>query len=412
MVRVLEVRRTIKPVEPRRERPVSAATRRFQRRSRLLRRPHVVRTLARVHFGILRTQEPAPLANHLADHVLAGAARRFRVERVAPAPERIRIQRGQLPVVVEHLLEVRHRPRGIHGVAVETAAHLVEEAADGHRVERPAHHLLHRRTACIHQEPRIWRRRELGRTAEAAVGGIGHAQQRAAHLLRRVRVSKRLGISRRARRRQRHLPPHDVGDALRLLRHAGAVGLPCAVHRAHQVDERRPPERRLRREVRPAEEGLERLRIKEHVERPAAARTPLGELREHLARGHHEFVHVRALLSVHLHRNARLVQHPGRHHALEALALHHVAPVARAVANRDEERHLPATRLGDGLRPPRPPVDRVVRMLQEVGALGAGQAVGGAIRVSGNPGSGGVGRMRVVFHGAKARRADRSKEPP
>ena len=412
MVRVLEVRRAIEPVEPRRERPVSAATRRFQRRSRLLRRPHVVRTLARVHFGILRTQEPAALAHHLADHVLAGAPRRFRMERVAPAPECIGIQRGQLPVVIEHLLEVRHRPRGIHGVAVEPAAHLVEEAARGHRIERPAHHLLHRRAARIHQEAGVRRRRELGCTAEAAVGGIGHAQQRAAHLLRRVRASKGRGIIHGTRHRQRHLPPHDVCNALRLLRHAGAIGLPRAVHRAHQVDERRPTERRLRREVRPAEERLERLRIEEHVERPAAARTPLGELREHLARGHHEFVHVRPLLAIHLHRNARLVQDAGRHHALEALALHHVAPVAGAVANGHEERHLPATRLGDGLRTPRPPVDRVVRMLQQVRALGAGQAVGGAVRMSGNPGSGGMGRVRVVFHGAKARRADRSEEPP
>ena len=50
------------------------------------------------------------------------------------------VHAGQLGVVVEHLLEVRHQPVGVGRVAVEAAAQLVVDAAGGHRVERPAGH--------------------------------------------------------------------------------------------------------------------------------------------------------------------------------------------------------------------------------------------------------------------------------
>ena len=49
---------------------------------------------------------------------------------------RVEVHAGQLGVVVQHLLEVRDRPGGVDGVAVEAAADLVVDAAAVHVVER------------------------------------------------------------------------------------------------------------------------------------------------------------------------------------------------------------------------------------------------------------------------------------
>ena len=64
---------------------------------------------------------------------------------------------------------------------------------------------------------------------------------------------------------------------------------------------------------------------------------------------------------------------------LERLALHHVAPVTRAVADRDEERLVRRARRGEGGLAPGMPVHRVVHVLAEVEARLAGEPVGGAL---------------------------------
>ena len=70
-----------------------------------------------------------------------------------------------------------------------------------------------------------------------------------------------------------------------------------------------------------------------------------------------------------------LVQHRGDRVVLERLVLHHVAPVARRVADREKDRLV----LGAGLRErfvaPRKPVDRIVRVLQQIRAALARETV-------------------------------------
>ena len=61
---------------------------------------------------------------------------------------------------------------------------------------------------------------------------------------------------------------------------------------------------------------------------------------------------------------------------LEALALHDVAPVARGVADRDQQRAVLLARAAQRLLAPGQPVDRVVAVLQEVGRGLAGEGVG------------------------------------
>jgi hypothetical protein len=60
--------------------------------------------------------------------------------RLAGGPPQVQVDPQQQRVVVEHLLEVRHHPVGVDGVAREPAGELVVDAAAGHRLERAASH--------------------------------------------------------------------------------------------------------------------------------------------------------------------------------------------------------------------------------------------------------------------------------
>ena len=128
----------------------------------------------------------------------------------------------------------------------------------------------------------------------------------------------------------------------------------------------------LGREVRAAEKGPPVGQAK-GVQRPAAV------LVDHLDGLHVNVVHVRALLAVHLDADKVLVHEPGDVRVLEALALHHVAPVAGAVANRHDDGHVPPLRLGKGFRAPGLPVDGVFGVLAQVEAVLVGEAVAGKV---------------------------------
>src|SRR5207244_1858119 len=97
---------------------------------------------------------------------------------------------------------------------------------------------------------------------------------------------------------------------------------------------------------------------------------------------HVDLVEVRPLLAIDLDVDVELVHHARDVLVLERLALHHVAPMAGAVADRYEERFVLAARLLDRLRSEREPVDRVPLMLQEVGAFLPGEPVRPAARAS------------------------------
>jgi hypothetical protein len=122
----------------------------------------------------------------------------------------------------------------------------------------------------------------------------------------------------------------------------------------------RQPVARLGREVGP---GVERhaVRRQEGVQGPAA-------VPGHRLHGVHvDGVDVRPLLAVDLDRHEALVHQLRHRRVLERLALHHVAPVAGGVADRDQQRLLLLARAGQRLLAPWVPVDRVVLVLEEVG---------------------------------------------
>ena len=178
------------------------------------------------------------------------------------------------------------------------------------------------------------RGRELRRAAEAAVAGVVHPAQPLHGLVEHARVHRLL------RRLQRRCTGEPLGHAVAARSDLGRLPVPPLGHGQEDVAPAGHSVALLGREVGARVEG-HLLGGQEHVERPAAAAG------HRLAGLHVDRVEVRALLAVELHAHEALVHQRGGPRVLEGLALHHVAPVAGRVADREHDRHLRA-------RPPRP----------------------------------------------------------
>ena len=112
------------------------------------------------------------------------------------------------------------------------------------------------------------------------------------------------------------------------------------------VDEPRPSPARRRREVGAAVERLQRRR------EPHAHRPPAGSGRR-LHERHVDAIDVRPLFAIDLDRDEVAIEHVGHLRVLEALVLHHVAPVAGRIADRQEDRLVLAACFVERRRPPR-----------------------------------------------------------
>ena len=86
-------------------------------------------------------------------------------------------------------------------------------------------------------------------------------------------------------------------------------------------------------------------------------------------------IDVGSLLPVDLHVDEQLVHAGSDGVVLEGLVGHDVAPVARRVAHRQQDRSIERTGRLEGRLAPRVPVDRVVGVLAEVGAGRGGETV-------------------------------------
>ncbi len=86
-----------------------------------------------------------------------------------------------LRVVVQHLLEMRHEPHGVGGIAGVAAAQMIIDAAGVHRLEERASGIAEPRVAAtehlVPEEAEDRRVGEFRRTADAAVLGIDGADQ-------------------------------------------------------------------------------------------------------------------------------------------------------------------------------------------------------------------------------------------
>ncbi|MPM56229.1 hypothetical protein SDC9_103031 [bioreactor metagenome] len=120
-----------------------------------------------------------------------------------------------------------------------------------------------------------------------------------------------------------------------------------------------------------------RAREKRHAVRVHEyARWPTAVAGERLAGAHIDAVDVGALLAVDLDGDIIAVEQLGHVVVLKALVRHHVAPVARGVADGEEYGFILAPRLFKRRVTPRVPVDGVVRVLQKIRRFFVYQAVG------------------------------------
>ncbi len=118
----------------------------------------------------------------------------------------------------------------------------------------------------------------------------------------------------------------------------------------------------------PAKERLA-LGREEHGERPAA-------LRAHgLGRGLIELVDIGAFLAVDLHVDEQLVHQRRGFGIGEALVVHHMAPVARGVADGEQDRLVLGLGLGEASGPQGRQCDRIVLVEQKIGACFLGELI-------------------------------------
>ena len=295
---------------------------------------------------------------------------------------------GEQRVVVEHLLEVRHGPRGVDRVAREAAADLVVDPAGCHIPQRLQRHLP---LPVPEQEAQHAGRRELRRAAEAALDRVVLAAKLSDRLVQEA------GRHLRVARLQQRGAGEPLGDRTALL-----DDLPAA---------RRPRLRDGLEHLRPggharARRGREvRARVERHLlGRAEDVQRPAAVAGHGLHRVHVDRVDVRSLLAVDLDAHEVLVHEPGDLRVLEGLALHDVAPVAGRVADRHEQRLVLLAGAAQRGVAPRHPVDGVVLVLAEVG--------GGLRRERVRHHSDATHRRAGGTRAARPRRRARGRRPP
>ena len=259
-------------------------------------------------------------------------------------------------------------------VAGEAAAELVIDAAGEHRVEGRLGDL---ELAASEQQLKRRGGRELRGATEAALLGVCPGAKRPD---RRFQEALVRGLGGGLELPDRAEPGARLGRALPQLL---ALARKCIDHRLHHHPEARHAAALLGREVGAAKERHS-VGVAEDRHRPAAAPA------HRLHRLHVEGVDVGALLAVDLDVDEVLVHVGGRPGVLEGLALHHVAPVAGGVADGEQDRTVLIARTGQRLGAPRVPVDRVVAVLEQVGAGLLRQAVRHHFQSS-------AGRMRAHY---------------
>ena len=261
---------------------------------------------------------------------------------------------------------MRHQPLGIHAIAGEPAADLVVNAARRHPFASVQHHPhplgVPGARRLPQQKGRLARTRELGGGAKAAELGIVFALEKQGGMAQEARVQRE--VARLAGRVRLQLPV----KIRRRLQYPLPFLLPQAGNLAQDLDKAGLAVPALRRKIGSAVKGLQ-IRRKKAIQRPPSLP------RHRLHRCHIDPVHVRPLLPVHLDAHEMRVEEAGRRVVLEGFPLHDVAPVAGRVADAQEDRLAFRARLGERLRSPGEPIDRVMLVLQQVRRFLAAQPV-------------------------------------
>ena len=319
---------------------------------------------------ILGREEPSLRVRQVAGDVGQRVLGHGAVEGVARGLRTLEPGQHELRLVVEHLLEVRDAPALVDRVAVKAAAHVIPKPAEGHRAEGIERDVAQVRLAgpcpLAQQEGELRGSRKLWRASEAAVASI----ERTAELLcpheEGVGTGHRRGGSGVVAPARQRLQP--LGDHVGRGQDTRPIVLPEARELVEQVDESRPSPLRPRGKIGTA---VERTEVGGEPDAHGPATLPRRRLHE----GHVDAVDVGPFLAIHLDGDEVVVEHGRDVGRLERFALHHMAPVARRVADGQKDGTVELARAFKRRVAPRKPVDRVVRVLQQVGARLEGEAV-------------------------------------
>ena len=209
--------------------------------------------------------------------------------------------------------------------------------------------------------------RELGCAAEATVNLVQMTEEsagRADQLRFGEFASARSFLARAPDVGALEQPTNPVGRAAYLL----PPFVPRPAHRLENLAEGRHPVARLGREIRAP---VERRTVRRQEDREGPAPAPS----QRLHRTHVQRIDIGPLLSVHLHTHEPFVHQPSRGRIVEGLPFHDVAPVARRVAYGEQDGAILCSGPSESFGSPRVPVDRIVRMLPEIGARLEGEPV-------------------------------------
>jgi len=318
--------------------------------------PHEELALDSFGVGVLGGEEAARGMRHLAEDIVERLFAHAPVLGVVRGEPAVQVERGELGIIIEHLLEVRHQPLPVHRIAMEAAADLIVHAAAGHLGQGEVGHVLRlhdaRALPVAQEEFPVHGLGKLGRAPRASLPRVELARQslvgRAPEPLALAHLLEELLA------RLHHVaPPRPVGLG-HSLEQTGKGGHAVAI---------------LGGKVGAAVEG-HAVRSEEDGHRPAAVP---GHGLDGL---HVDLVHVGALFAVHLDVHEELVHEGGGVLVLEGLALHDVAPVAGGIADGQQHGLVLGACALKGFRTPRIPVDRIVPVLEKIRARLLREAVG------------------------------------
>ena len=323
-----------------------------------------------VGVGVLARVEPAFRGGHFAPKVGGGFAHGpGQLGRVASSTQQFGVDAQEQALVVEHFLEMRNRPIHVHAIAMEAAGEVVEETTASHFLRAPVQVLgdgagliLGEEVHGGEQEFEIRGGWEFRCGSEAAMLGVRALHQKAACLqghcgpdaarINRVEFYRERG----------HDSSPGVLDFVSAIRIGIGQGAQDLAETRHAVP-------RFVGVIGSREKGAA-VGQAESGERPAAA--PLVEANHGI---HVDLVYVGAFLAVHLDADEMLVHERRRGLVLEGFALHHVTPMAGAVADGDQQWTVEFLGAPKRLGSPGIPVHRVLAVLEQICARLVGQAV-------------------------------------
>ncbi len=85
-----------------------------------------------------------------------------------------------------------------------------------------------------------------------------------------------------------------------------------------------------------------------------------------MERIHVDLIDIWPFFAIHFDVDEQFVHHLRSGFVLKRLVCHDVAPVACGVTNREQDRPVFSLRLGQGVRSPGPPVNRIVLVLEQI----------------------------------------------